>query len=91
MNEWIIMGGLVVIIILLITVFSGRINSLENQVKSLRDRVNQVANQVEVPEHPINERLRELLKEGQQIKAIKEAREALGLSLVEAKRYVDGL
>lgn len=90
MNEGIIGGGLVIIILLMTTILS-RINSLENQVKSLRGIVNQVAKQVDVPENPINDRLRELLKEGKDVQAVKEAREAMGLSLIEAKQYVDEL
>lgn len=50
-----------------------------------------VADQVNVPEHPINETLRELLKEGKKVQAVKEARQVLGLSLLEANQYVDGL
>lgn len=90
MNEGIIGGGLVIIILLMTTILS-RINSLENQVKNLRGIVNQVAKQVDVPENPINDRLRELLKEGKDVQAVKEAREAMGLSLIEAKQYVDEL
>lgn len=91
MNEWIIIVGLVAIIIMLVMTFSSRIHSLERQVKSLRNRVKQVANQVDVPEPIINERLRALLEDEKYVQAVKEAREALGLSLVEAKQYVDEL
>ena len=87
----IVIGGLVIIIFMLITTVTPKLNSLETQIKSLKFTLDQVANQVEVPEHPINDKLRKMLKEGKEVKAIKEARQVLGLSLVEAKQYVDKL
>lgn len=90
MNEWLIMGGLLMMI-LLITTVSSRINSLENEVKGLRNLLNRMAQHMDMPEHSVNERLRELVKDGRRVQAVKEAREAMGLSLVEAKQYVDGL
>lgn len=39
----------------------------------------------------LNDRLRQLLREGQKIKAIKEVRTVHRLSLAEAKRYVEEL
>ncbi|WP_285858189.1 hypothetical protein [Neobacillus niacini] len=91
MNEFIIIGGLVVIIFTLIATFSGKLNSLEARIKSLKCTLDQVADQVNVPEHPINEKLRELVKGGKGVQAVKEARQSLGLSLLEAKQYVDKL
>ena len=91
MNEFIIIGGLVVIILVLITTVSSKLNSLETQIKSMKFTLDQVAKQVDVPEHPINEKLRRLLKEGKGVQAVKEARQVLGLSLLEAKQYVDDL
>ena len=87
----IVIGGLVIIIFMLITTVTTKLNSLETQVRSLKFTLDQVANQVEVPEHPINDELRKMLKEGKEVKAIKEARQLFGLSLVEAKQYVDKL
>ena len=91
MNEFIIIGGLVVIIFVLITTVSSKLNSLETRIKSLKFTLDQVANQVDVPEHPINKKLRRLLKEGKGVQAVKETRQVLGLSLLEAKQYVDDL
>ncbi|MEH6937340.1 hypothetical protein V7056_05670 [Bacillus sp. JJ664] len=53
--------------------------------------LDQVANVIDIPEHPINNELRKLIKEGKEIQAIKEAKTVLGLSLLEAKQYVDEL
>lgn len=82
---------MVIIIFLFITTVSSKLNSLETRVKSLKVTLDQVANQVDVPEQPINDKLRKLLKEGKEVKAVKEARKVLGLSLLEAKQYVDKL
>lgn len=92
MNELILIAGLVIIIFfLLITRVSSKMNTLETRVKGLQFRLEQVAKAVNVPEHPVNDTLRELIKEGKDIEAVKAAREALGLSLLEAKEYVDVL
>ena len=91
MKEFIIIGGLVVIIFVLIITVSSKFNSLEIRINSMKFTLDQVAKQVDVPEHPINEKLRRLLKEGKGVKAVKEARQVLGLSLLEAKQYVDDL
>lgn len=84
-------GALVAIIFVLITTVSSKLNSLEIRIRSLKFTLDQVANQVDVPEHPINEKLRRLLNEGKGVQAVKEARQVLGLSLLEAKQYVDDL
>lgn len=68
-----------------------RIITLEGRVKRMNNTVNQLTKQVELPESPINQELRELIKEGEDVKAIKEARKVLGFSLVEGKEYVDSL
>ncbi|GEL77531.1 hypothetical protein [Tenuibacillus multivorans] len=39
----------------------------------------------------IDDKLLQLLKEGKDVQAVKHAREALGLSLVEGKQYIDTL
>ncbi|TCP29911.1 hypothetical protein EV207_1075 [Scopulibacillus darangshiensis] len=84
-------AGLVLIILIIITTVNSKISMLEAQIKSMRYTLDQVADQVDVPEHPINDKLRHLLKEGEEIKAVKEARQVLGLSLLEAKQHVDAL
>ncbi|MBC6970914.1 ribosomal protein L7/L12, partial [Bacillus sp. Xin] len=47
--------------------------------------------QIGIPEHEVNEELRQLVRDGEKIEAIKKAREVLGLSLLEAKNYIDSL
>ena len=89
--EGIGIGGVVIIIFMLITTVSSKLNSLETRVKNLKFTLDQVANQVDVPEPPINDKLRKLLKEGKEVKTVKEARQVLGLSLLEAKQYIDKL
>lgn len=80
---------LVVITILLFVI--NKLNTLEVRIKSMKSTLDQIADQVEVPEHPVNDELRKLVKEGKEVEAVKEARKALGLSLIEAKQYVDAL
>lgn len=87
MLEYIIFGVLFVIIFMLYD----KLTKLEMRFKRMKATLNQIELQVEVPEHPINDELRILLKEGKDVQAVKKAREVLGLSLLEAKQYVDAL
>ena len=64
---------------------------LEGRIKDMKYTLDQISNQMELPENPINEDLRKLLKENKDVEAVKMARENLGLSLVGAKKYVDDL
>lgn len=85
--EYLILGILFVIIFMLYD----KLTKLEMRFKRMKATLDQIALQVEVPEHPINDELRILLKEGKDVQAVKKAREVLGLSLLEAKQYVDAL
>lgn len=90
MNDWVLLSGLMLMILFLLTAYM-RISALEKQVRSLRAVINRVASQVDLPEDSINDRLRVLVEEGKIVQAVKEAREALGFSLVEAKQHVANL
>jgi len=79
------------ILLVIVFVLIDKLNKLEKRLNNIKATLDQVANVLEVPEHPINDELRKLLKEGKEIQAIKEVRNVLGLSLIEAKQYVDAL
>lgn len=89
--EYTFLGLLLVIVFVLIKTVIDKLNKIENRMKNIKVTLDQIATVVEVPEHPINNELRKLLKEGKEIQAIKEVRTILGLSLLEAKQYVDAL
>lgn len=67
------------------------INSMKFKIKNMKSTLDKLGDQVDLPEDPINEKLRVLIKEGRDIQAVKVARENLGLSLLEGKQYVDAL
>ncbi|MEH6891471.1 ribosomal protein L7/L12 [Bacillus sp. JJ864] len=79
------------VIVLGIFYISGQLNNIHIRLKRTEDKLDRIAKHMELPEHEINEELRLLIKDGDKIKAIKKAREVLGLSLLEAKNYVDSL
>ncbi|WP_226669644.1 hypothetical protein [Metabacillus litoralis] len=64
---------------------------LVGRVKSLKYTLDQMSKAMNVTEMPINQELRQLLDEGNDVKAVKRVRETLGFSLVEAKQYIDAL
>ena len=84
----------IMIISLLLVIFIyllSTISKLNSRVKVLENKLKHLSNQTDVSESPINNELRQLLNEGNDVKAVKRVRETLGLSLIEAKQFVDGL
>jgi len=68
-----------------------KVIQLQEDLKGVTYKIEQIAKKVQVPENPINDDLRDLLKDGKDVEAVKLARETLGLSLVEGKQYIDSL
>jgi len=64
---------------------------LDGRVKGIKYTLDQISKQTGIAENPINNELRELISQGDDVKAVKKARETLGLSLVEGKQYIDAL
>lgn len=83
--------GIIVLLVVYLFIVVNKLNILKARVKSMEITLNQVANHVDMPEHPVNEELRQLVKEGKEVKAVKKAREVFGFSLIEGKKYVDSL
>ncbi|MBT2583250.1 hypothetical protein [Planococcus sp. ISL-109] len=54
-------------------------------------RIEQLEAEISFEEPAINDELRRLIVEGQEVRAVKAARVAFGYSLVEAKQYINGL
>ncbi|TWT04688.1 hypothetical protein FQV28_08790 [Planomicrobium sp. CPCC 101079] len=70
---------------------NGRMKMLELRIENLNERILQITKGEGGREPEVNNLLRELMEQGETVKAVKEARKALGLSLLEAKQYVDAL
>ncbi len=70
---------------------SQQIQTLEVRMKHMSQRIEQLEAEVTLEEPAINDELRRLIAEGQEIRAVKAARVAFGYSLIEAKQYIDGL
>jgi ribosomal protein L7/L12 len=64
------------------------VGKLEGRIKRMQFTLDQITQQSGLPENPINDELRKLIKEGEDVKAIKKARETLGLSLLEGKNIL---
>lgn len=67
------------------------LTKLEQQVKKLNYTVSQLAAQSAITNDSLNNELRQLLKADKNVTAVKRVRESLGLSLIEAKQYIDTL
>ena len=82
---------LIIISFLIIISLSAKVEKLEGRIKRIQFTLDQLTQQSGLPENPINDELRKLIKDGEDVKAIKKARETLGLSLLEGKEYIDKL
>lgn len=67
-------------------------NRMHKRIESLEKRLNELSsgNLAEV-QYVVNEELRIMLRRGKLIEAVRKAREEFGMSLLDAKRYVDKL
>ncbi|GAB3068597.1 hypothetical protein [Virgibacillus ainsalahensis] len=82
---------LIGIAFLIVIYLSSKLDKLEGRIKGMQYTLDQLAKQSGISENPINDDLRKLIKDGKDVKAVKKARETLGLSLVEGKEYIDKL
>ncbi|MCM3570523.1 ribosomal protein L7/L12 [Neobacillus mesonae] len=86
------MGFIFVAILIVIFGVSilNKLNRIEQQISGTKKTViDQDLKQIEMEDSLIEEEIRQLLLDGKKIKAVKRVRERTGLSLVEAKQYVD--
>ncbi|RUT35694.1 hypothetical protein EJP77_01355 [Paenibacillus zeisoli] len=85
-ENWITYAIVLVFIILFDAMIrmNRRIRRSESKLEWLKDHS-------QVPEYPLDEELRQLIRDKEKIQAIKKAKQQLGLSLKEAKDYVDAL
>ena len=81
----------IVVSIIIIVYLLYNVIVLEGRIKYLQNNLNQVSGHPEKSNHPVNDDLRLLIKEGKDIKAIKKAREVFGFSLLEGKEYIEKL
>jgi ribosomal protein L7/L12 len=79
-----------VVLIGVLTILSS-IHTLQDNVSHMNSILNKIAKQVGVPGLDIDSELRALVAEGKKVQAVKKVRMVLGLSLLEAKEYVDSL
>lgn len=82
---------LILVVVLAGLVISSHIAAIEKRMKHQQAVLNQIAQHLGVPEPPVHEEVKSLLRAGQDVKAVKAVREELGLFLLEAKQYVDAI
>lgn len=82
---------IIVILLFIYMVTSSRIKALENQIKSMKVKIDQLSINGDVQVNPVDDDIRKILHEGKDVRAVKAVRDALGLSLLDAKQYVDAI
>jgi len=85
--NWTIIGLISLIVLFLIM----KVYELQSRLKRMEIYLKGLETHIGLTEHPINNELRLLVSEGKRVPAIKKAREAMGISLKEAKEYVEVL
>ncbi|NMO97822.1 hypothetical protein [Paenibacillus lemnae] len=68
-----------------------RLTHVDQKLNYQRRKLDQIASHLGITDHELEQRLIQLIQGHQEIQAVKEAREALGLSLLEGKQYIDKL
>ncbi|MGG0812794.1 hypothetical protein ABE142_08955 [Paenibacillus alvei] len=70
-----------------------KVSAIEARIKAMQVNYDHISKQGQdgLPPHPVHDEMIQLIREGKEVSAIKKAREVLGMSLVEAKQYVDNL
>ncbi|QKS70464.1 hypothetical protein FLK61_27305 [Paenalkalicoccus suaedae] len=70
-----------------------KVSSLHEDVRNLHYKLDRLMREqhVEEVDHDLNVKLKELKENQSSVKAVKALREETGLSLIEAKQYVDKL
>ncbi|ERN54431.1 hypothetical protein [Alkalihalophilus marmarensis] len=79
------------IILFILSIILLSMSTTERRLKKIEYKLDRISEQVGVTGLPVDDEIRELLKKGQRVEAVKLARDELGLSLVEGKKYVDRL
>lgn len=68
-----------------------RIDMMERRMKQMHNQLERMKEKAGLPEDPLNDELHRMIRQGEEIKAVKLARNKLGLSLIEGKHYIDNL
>ncbi|GIO26022.1 hypothetical protein [Ornithinibacillus bavariensis] len=79
------------LILFIVLYLLNEVVKLNSRVKGLKYTLDKIYKQADVPNNALDNELKQLLNEGKDVKGVKRARETLGLSLIEAKQYVDAL
>lgn len=87
----VIAGAILAAVYTVYGMMESRLKAMEKQLADMRKTMESIKSGEPLKEPPVNAGLRQLLQSGKDVEAVKMAREHLGLSLLEAKKYVDSL
>lgn len=77
--------------VLLLSSIGTGISQLRKDIKNTNTILEKIAKQIGVPEPSVDEEIKNLVANGEKIKAIKKYRDLTGVGLKEAKDYIDKL
>ena len=80
-----------ILILIIVLYLLSTVIKIDGRIKGIKYTLDQISKGIDIPESPIDPEIKRLINEGNDVKAIKRARELFGLTLLEGKQYVDGL
>lgn len=80
-----------VLILVLVLYLLSTVLKLDGRIKGMKHTLDRIAKGMDITGNPVDPEIKRLLSEGNDVKAIKRARELFGLTLLEGKQYIDGL
>jgi len=86
-----IIGVVLAAMLLLYSSVNERFKAMEKRMAAMQKNIDALRKGEPAEDPKVDSELRELLAQGKNIEAVKMARESLGLSLLDAKTYVDSL
>ncbi|MFO7172611.1 MAG: hypothetical protein DIU70_006560 [Bacillota bacterium] len=92
LTEWLIVAvGWAAALWVPIHTLQQQVQAVERRVRRTQELLRQVAERLGLPEDPLEAEVRELVARGKTVEAVRRLREARGLTLKEAKEFVDSV
>lgn len=80
-----------ILILVLVLYLLAIVIKISGQITGMKHTLNQLSKGMNIPESPIDPEIKKLIEEGNDVKAIKRARELFGFTLLEGKKYVEAM
>jgi len=91
MDNFLLLLGMFIVFLLITLSIDLKVSRVDARLSKMQKQLDQLMKASGIPEPVVNEQLRDLIRQGKKIEAVKLARQSFGYSLVEGKHYIDVL